>query len=150
MAWVGIIAADLAALRAILPLIPNPGLVVMILVLEVGLFRMVSHQGAARAFWFGFEVAGWAYVVACSVFAKAGWQLARSLFDGYVLKRPIGAPLDINRFLLFAGALQLTISLAITLFVGFLTRSLWRRIVVNGGPESLGGRPAPSWGSSGH
>ena len=58
MAVIAFIAADLAALRAILPRIPNPGIVVMILVLEVGLFRMVSRRGAARTFWFGFEIAG--------------------------------------------------------------------------------------------
>jgi hypothetical protein len=69
MAVVAVIATDLAALRATLPRIPNFGLVVMILVLEVGLFGQASRQGAARAFWIGFEVAGWAYVVTCSVFA---------------------------------------------------------------------------------
>jgi hypothetical protein len=121
------VAADLAALRATLPRIPNPGLVIMVLVLEVGLFRMVSQRGAARTFWLGFEVAGWTYVVACSVFAWTAWRLARSLFEGYVFGRPIGPPFEMSRFILFAGGLQLLASFAIALTVGILTRWIWKR-----------------------
>jgi hypothetical protein len=127
MALIAVIAADLAALRASLPRIPNPGLVIMILLLDIGLFRLVSQQGAARAFWLGFEVAGWAYVISCEVFASTAWRLARSLFEGYVLRRPIGLPFEMNQFILFAGSLQLLISLAVALIVGSLTRSAWRR-----------------------
>jgi hypothetical protein len=99
----------------------------MVLVLEVGLFRIVSQRGATRTFWLGFEVAGWTYVVACSVFARTIWLVARSLFEGYVLRRPIGSPSDMNRFMLFASSLQLLISLAIALIAGVLTRSAWER-----------------------
>jgi len=145
MAVIAFIAADLAALRAILPRIPNPGIVIMILVLEVGLFRMVSRRGVARTFWFGFEVAGWAYVIACEVFAWTAWHLARLLFQGYVLERPIGLPFEMNQFVLFAGSLQLLISLAIALIVGILTRSAWSRWgVVRSGPEIYADRPSPS------
>ena len=79
MAVIAVIAADLAAC-AYLSSCPNFGLVVMILVLEVGLFRLASRQRQVRAFWLGFEVAGWAYVVTCSVFAWTVWRLSRSLF----------------------------------------------------------------------
>src|SRR4051812_7397852 len=122
MAVIMIIAADLAAMRAIFPRMPNPGLVIMVLVLEVGLFRMVSQRGAARAFWAGFEVAGWAYVITAEVFAWTAWRLACFVFEGYVLGRPIGPPFEMQRFILFAGSLQLLISLALALLAGFLTR----------------------------
>ena len=122
MAVIALIAADFAALRAILPRIPNPGLVIMILVLEVGLFRLASQRGSARRFWLGFEIAGWTYVITCEVFAWTAWRLARFLFEGYVLRRPIGPPFEMHRFILFAGGLQLVISLAFALIIGVLTR----------------------------
>src|SRR3954470_19631037 len=100
MAVIAVIAADLAALRAIVPRIPNPGLVVMILVLEFGLFRMASRRGAARGLWIGFEVAGWTYVVTGEVCARTAWLLARSLFEGCVLGRPIGSPSEMYGFIL--------------------------------------------------
>jgi hypothetical protein len=127
MAVIVIIAADLAALRATLPRIPNPSIAVMILVLEVGLFRVASQHGAARAFWLGFEVVGWAYIVTCSIFSWIAWRLARSLFEGYVLRKPIGLPFEMNQFILFAGSLQLSISLAIAICAGALARSAWHR-----------------------
>jgi hypothetical protein len=130
MAVIVFIAADFATLRAILPRIPNPGLVIMILVLEVGLFRMVSQRRAARTFWLGFEVAGWAYVVTCGVFAWTAWRLARSIFEAYILRGPIGSPFQMQRFILFAGSLQLLVSLAVALIVGILTRSAWSRWIV--------------------
>jgi hypothetical protein len=157
MAVIVFIAADLAALRAILPRIPNPGLVIMILVLEVGLFRMVSQRGAARTFWLGFEVAGWAYVITCEVFAWTAWRLARSIFEEYLLRRPIGLPFEMQRFILFAGSLQLLVSLAVALIVGILTRSAWSRWgVVRRGyswrigsgssrPEDRVGHPDHTW-----
>jgi hypothetical protein len=104
MAMIAVIAADLAALRAILPRIPNPGLVIMVLILEVGLFRMVSQRGAARSFWLGFEVAGWAYVITSAVFAWTAWRMARFLFEGFVLRRPIGLPFEMHQFIIFAAA----------------------------------------------
>ena len=99
----------------------------MILVLEVGLFRTVSRRGAARAFWLGFQVAGWAYVITAEVFSWTAWRLARSLFEGWVLKRPIGLPFEMQRFILFAGGLQLLVSLVVALVTGLLTRLAWSR-----------------------
>ena len=99
----------------------------MILVLEIGLFRMVSRRGGERTFWLGFEVAGWSCVIACSVFARTIWWQLRALFEGYIISRPIGRPLDMGRFVLFAGGLHLLVSLAIALFAGILARSAWRR-----------------------
>jgi hypothetical protein len=127
MAVIACIAADLAALRAILPRIPNPGLVIMILVLEVGFFRMTSRRGAARTFWLGFELAGWAYVVTCEVFSWTAWRMARSVFEVYVLGRPIVSPFEMQRFILFAGAVQLLIALNLALATGTLARWLWTR-----------------------
>jgi hypothetical protein len=131
LAWtlvaIAFIAADLAALRAILPRIPNPGIVIMVLILEVGLFRMASQRGATRAFWLGFEVAGWAYVITSAVFAWTAWRMARFLFEAYVLRRPIGIPYDMTQFIIFAGSLQLVISLAIAMSVGSLARTAWCR-----------------------
>ena len=135
MAVIAVIAADLAALRATFPRVPNFGLVVMILVLESGLFRLASRRGAVRAFWLGFEVAGWAYVVTCSVFAWTFWRLSRVVFESQVLKKPISLPFETNEFLLFAGVLQLLIALAIALSVGLLTLSVWRRRAITRGPE---------------
>ncbi len=150
MVVIAVIAADLAALRPTFPLeisifwtsypwsvlrereflppnFPNLGLVVMVLVLEIGLFRLVARKGGERIFWLGFEVAGWACVLACSFFARTIWWEARSLFEGYLLGRQIGRPLDMGRFVLFAGGLHLLVSLAIALSASILARSAWRR-----------------------
>lgn len=155
MAIIVLIAADLAVLRAILPLIPNPGHVIMVIVLEVGLFRMVSQRGAARMFWLGFELAGWVYVITCEAFATTVWRLARSLFEGYVIRRPIGLPFELTRFILFAGSLQLLVALAVALIVGFLTRSAWNRWgLVRGGYSwqmgSAGFQPEDHVGQTDH
>ena len=109
-----------------LPTFLNLGLVVFIVVLEIGLFRIVSRRGAARAFWVGFEVAGWACVIASSVFARTIWLQARSLFEGYLLGREIGLPPDMGRFVLLVGALHLLTSLLIACCAGFLARATWR------------------------
>jgi|GEM_PF-5263336 len=150
LALIAVIAADLAALRPFFPLeisifwtshpwsvlrereflpprFPNLGFVFMALVLEVGLFRIAARQGVERMFWIGFEVAGWACVLACVVFAQAIWWQARLLFEGLLLRREIGQPLDMGRFVLFVGGLHLTVSLAIALLGGLLARSAWRR-----------------------
>jgi len=117
----------------------------MILVLEIGLFRMASRQGGERMFWLGFGVAGWACVITCSVFAQTIWWQARSLFEGYLLGREIGRPLDIGRFVLFVGGLHLSISLAIALLVGILARSACRRRgSLSSGPESYSSRLSAS------
>jgi hypothetical protein len=142
LAAVAFIAVDLAAMRPALPMdfgvfhplfvrriptFPNLGLVVMILVLEIGFFRVISRRGPERAFWLGFEVGGWAYVLTCLVFARTTWLLTRSLFEGYALGRQIGRPFEMERFVLFAFSVHLLVSLAIGLFIGILARSAWRR-----------------------
>ena len=140
---IAVIAADLAAVRPVLPIgisplmldalraslpidFPNIGLGVMILVLEVGLFRLISNRGVDRAFWLGFEIAGWAYVIVCMVFAGAAWSVARWLFEKYVLGGRIGF-LGLGRFVQFACGLHLAIVLAIALFAGVIARAAWRR-----------------------
>jgi hypothetical protein len=149
MALVAVAAADLAALRAALPItlpidpganpslpptfwrehlptLPDLGFVVMVLVLEPGLFRLFSRRGPERAFWLGFEVAGWAYVITCLTFAPVTWRLVYSLFEGDVLGRPMSSTSDMERFILFAGGLHLLISLALAYLVGVLARRAWR------------------------
>jgi hypothetical protein len=71
LAWAMVVIAVIAALRTILPLGLSPlaldalyarlapdflnfGLGVMILVFQVGLFRLITLGGARRAFWLGF------------------------------------------------------------------------------------------------
>ena len=66
--------------REHLPTFPDLGLVVMVLVLEAGLFRLFSRRGSERAFWLVAEVAGWAYVVTCLAFLPVSWRVAYSLF----------------------------------------------------------------------
>jgi hypothetical protein len=148
MAVIAVIAADFAALRPSFPLdisifwnsypwsvirellpprFPNLGLVVMVLVLEIGLFRMVWRQGGERTFWVGFQVAGWACVVASSVFAHRIWWHARALFEKRLLGREIGLPLDMGRFVLFVGGMHLLVSLGVAVLAGILARLAWRR-----------------------
>ena len=149
MAVVAVIAADLGTLRAALPItlpvdpganpglpsrfwrehlptLPDLGLVLMVLMLEAGLFRLFSRRGPERAFWLGFEVAGWAYVVTCFAFAPAAWGLVYALFEGYVQRRPMGQTSDMDRFIVFAGSLHLLVSLALAYFVGVLAKRAWR------------------------
>jgi hypothetical protein len=168
LAWasavIAVIAADLAALRPFFPLdisifwtsypwsvlrereflpprFPNLGLVIMVIVLETGLFRVVSRHEGERMFWLGFEVAGWACIITCSVFAQTIWWQARSLFEGSLLGREIGRPLDMGRFVLFVSGLHLSISVAIALLVGILARSAGRhRTSLSSRPESYASR----------
>jgi hypothetical protein len=101
----------------------------MVLVLEIGLFWMASLRGAGRAFWLGFETAGWTYVLMCMIFAEGTWSLTRSLFERGIIGRKIGLQFEMERFVLFAFGFQLMISLAIALSVGSLARMAWRRWV---------------------
>ncbi len=147
LAWamvvIAVIAADLAAVRPVLPIgisplmvnalraslpldFPNIGLGVMILLLEVGLFRLVSNRGAGRAFWLGFEIAGLAYVIVCMVFAGAAWGLARTLFEKYVLGGQISFRSGLGRFVLFACGFHLAIALTVALLAGILGCWAWR------------------------
>ena len=148
MIVIAVIAADLAAIRPAFPLqisifwtsypwsilrenlppnFPNFGLVAMILLLEMGLFRAASRRGVERAFWLGFEVSGWACVVTSSAFARPIWRQARSIFEGDFIGRQISRPLDMGRFVLFAGGLHLLATLSIAMLGGLLARSVWRR-----------------------
>ncbi len=149
IALIAVIATDLAALRAVLPItlpvdpgatgnsalpptfwrehlptFPDLGLVLMIVLLEVGLFRLVSRrEKKQRAFWLGFEVAGWAYVITCLAYSSTAWRLAYFLFERYAIARPMGRPFDMERFILFAAGLQVLLSLVIACSAGIL--ALW-------------------------
>jgi hypothetical protein len=149
MIIVAIVAADLAALLATLPAIPNPGLALMVVILEVGLLVAVARRGAARRFWVGFEAFGWSYVLACFFFNRTAWRLARGLFEGYVLGAKVGTPGEMWQFILFSGCLQLVLSLVVALAGGLLCRRLMRG-VPNGGivhgqvpPDPVAGETSP-------
>ena len=138
MAVVAILAVDLAALARTLPVIPNPGLVIMVVILQVGLFRMVSRSGSKRAFWIGFEAFGWAYVLACIAFSRLSWSVARSLFERFVLGTAISRPSEMSHYILFAGVLQLVLSSAVAFLGGLL---FYRIARTNDGQVSSSLRP---------
>jgi len=122
MIAVAMIAADIAALRATLPAIPNPGLVVMIVVLEVGLPFTVVRRGTRRAFWLGFEVFGWAYLLACLTLDRPIWRMLRAAYETYVLGATLGGQGERWRFIGLAGGLQSLSALAAALVGGLLAR----------------------------
>ncbi len=134
MAAVAIIAADLAALNATLPMIPNPGLVVLVVVLEVGLFRVARRRGPERAFWVGFEVAGWAWVVPNAVWQLAVWRLFRPLYEANVLGGPITGPGQVWRVVAVAGALHLALGLGVALAGGRIARAVAAHRIIKGSP----------------
>jgi hypothetical protein len=164
MAVIAVVAIDLAAVRRVLPVGLSPlmldalraklapdfrnlGLGVMIVVLEFGLFRLASRRGTARAFWLGFEVAGWAYVIACMVFAGTAWSFACTLYEEYVLGRQISFLSGLGQFVLFACCLHLMIALAIAVSFGILAHSAWRHWEVNEWRTSVHARqPAQACG----
>jgi hypothetical protein len=124
MAIVAILAVDFAALSLTRPAIPNPGLALMVAILELGLFLTVARRGPALAFWVGFEAFGWAYVLACFAMNRAAWALARSLFEGYFLGAKISRPGEMGRYILFASGLQLVLSMAVALVGGLVLRRI--------------------------
>jgi hypothetical protein len=77
MAVVLIIALDCAALRAAFPVL-DVAFLVVVPVLEVGLFRMISRRGRVHPFWVGFEASGWAAVLAYATILR--WPITRA-FD---------------------------------------------------------------------
>jgi hypothetical protein len=146
MAIVAIVAADLAAAAAILPAIPNPGAVVMLLVLEVGLFFWGRPGKPTRPFWIGFGAFGWSYVLACLSFDHAIWRLLRPLLETYILGAKPSTPNELWLCILYAGCLQLGLSLAVAVSGGLMVseiariRDLAHPAKVDSGP----GDPIPS------
>jgi hypothetical protein len=100
----------------------------MIVVLELGLYRLVSCRVRARAYWIGFEVGGWAYVALCMVFAGTAWGLARSLFERHITGSQISFPSGWGQFVPFACGIHLTISLVVAFVAGILVDAVWRRL----------------------
>ena len=84
MAVVVVVALDIAALRAVQPAIPNPGVVLMVAILEVGMF-VGTRRGMSRASWLGFEAFGWAYILAAIAHDRPIWTQARPMYEAYVL-----------------------------------------------------------------
>ena len=158
LALVAVIAVDLAALRLALPMdfgpfhprfvsqtptFPNCGLVVMVLVLEVGLFRAASRSGRERVFWLGFEAGGWVYVIAGLAFAQPTWLLTRSIFEGCLLRRQMSGSSEMEGFVLFAFSLHLLAALAVAFVTGFFARSVGSSHPVV--PPSCAARANPGW-----
>lgn len=164
MALIALIAADLAALQPYLPLsisifwtsypwsvlrepeflpprFPNLGIVVVILVLEIAIFRLASRRGRAQVFWLGFEVAGWAGIMTSLIFASTIWWQARLLFEGYLIGRQISHPLHMGRFVLFTGGLHLLVILTLAYACGLLSRSFWPREESDSTAPGSGGVP---------
>ncbi|MBX6312043.1 MAG: hypothetical protein IRY99_03855 [Isosphaeraceae bacterium] len=128
MAAIVLIALDCAALRLTAPVI-YPAHCLMVVVLEVGLFRLVSRRGAIRPFWVGFEVVGWAWVI-------GGYRLYRPLDIWIANNDYIMGWFDVlhdwGDFLLPLALLALCVisglpALVTALAGGLLTRGLLRR-----------------------
>ena len=111
MAVVAVLALDFAVLRAIWPRIPDLGLVVMVGVLEITLLSPATRRAPGHTFWLAFEAAGWAYVLVAFAWSRWVYLFDRAIFERFVLGARIGQPGQMNRFLLFAGGLNLVGSL---------------------------------------
>jgi hypothetical protein len=112
----------------------------MTVVLEIELFRMISRRGAERAFWLGFEAAGWVSLLVCVIFARTLWWHARVVFEESLINREIGRPLDMGQFVLFVGGLHALCCLAIALLGGLISRLAFLRW----GPEHPGSPRPPA------
>jgi hypothetical protein len=75
--------------------------------------------------------------------AQTIWWQARSVFEGSLLGRQIGRPLDMGRFVLFTGGLHFSVSLGVALFTGILARSAWRLWAPLSSCNVRGSRHAP-------
>ncbi len=125
MFLVAILAADFAALSQAFPRIPNPGLVLMVLILEVGLFHAISRRGPARFFWIGFESVGWVYVLTCFAFDVPLWRFTHDHFKTYFQTSPIFSSADRWLFILYASVVQFVLALTGAIIGGFLGRA-WK------------------------
>jgi hypothetical protein len=124
MAIVAIVAGDIAAAAAILPRIPNPGVVAMLLFLEVGLFYWVRPGTPTRPFWIGFAAFGWSYVLACLAFDRAIWRLLRPFVETHILGAKPGTPNELWLCILYAGCLQLGLSVAVAVLGGLMANQI--------------------------
>ncbi len=129
MAVVVIVALDLAALRAALPRLPSPGLMVMVIILEAGLFHVFSRRGRLRPFRLGFQAGGWSYVILglsplrVVVFRWLAWIYER--FLGLSL---LGSSLDQMKILVVDMGVQLLLAISAGLLGGLLARLISRRV----------------------
>lgn len=111
MLVVAIIGLDCAALRAVLPRIPNPGLTVMTAGLQVLLLHSKIGRGPRRACWLGFQATGWACIFTGLAASRRLWSFHRSFFEAHVLGRPITGP-GAMAYLLFSALIELIVVLA--------------------------------------
>jgi hypothetical protein len=70
MAIVAVVAVDCAMIA---PGYFDSGLIAVVPILQVGLFRMVRSRGGLRLFWVGFEAFGWSGTLAYYVLRRPIW-----------------------------------------------------------------------------
>lgn len=134
MVVVALLAVDLAALRATLPALPNPGLVVMVGILQA----LLVLPGAGRPGRLGFQAAGWAWVVAGFAAGRPAWMLTRAAFEMGILGERIARPAEMNQLLLFATAFHLALALVVASLGAWLARWLVARSGRSPGPGGGG------------
>ena len=139
MALVALIGADLAALRAGGKTLPNPGLALMVVALELMLIRAIAHREKIRAEWIGFQVAGWAYVLVHWAFARSIWRWSGRFYLWAILDSPVfNTPRERWDYLLFTSCVHLVFATSFA-FVGAVVA---RRV---GGETRAGAALGPSW-----
>jgi hypothetical protein len=131
MLALAMIAVDCAALRLTLPLIPNPGLTVILLVLQIGVFATIRSTGSDRAWWLGFEAVGWAYLLICFPVQALSWGLPRFFFER-IIGRTIASPTDTLLVIGFAGLVHLVVGLGLCLAGARFAQSRWAPAAVSG------------------
>ncbi|WZO99614.1 hypothetical protein EP7_001221 [Isosphaeraceae bacterium EP7] len=136
MILIAIFAADMAFLRSIeVRALPDPGIMVMVIVLEVGLWRKTARRARIVPEWVGFQLAGWAYVAVLVIYARPIRLLSAQFFLRVILGSPVFMD-NRQRWAFFAISWggQLAIALSLAMLGGFIAGRLWELI---GSPESI-------------
>jgi hypothetical protein len=135
MALVAIIAVDFAAVSSMGRMHPNPGIALMVVVLEVGLWRVTARAAEIGPEWMGFQFLGWAYVLFHMSLARPIWQWSSRFF----LKTILGSTVFMTQnqrwvYLAFASCVQLAIALSLAMLGGAVAGRIVR---LRGGGRSL-------------
>lgn len=125
MLVVGFVAVDLAALRSTLPRVPNPGLTLMVVVLQAGLIRAIGRRGPSKVFWVGFEAGGWSVVLGGFLGSRWLWLAHQAIYRRMVLGgRPIDRPTEMIGVIAWAAVAEFGSALAIATLAGVACRSI--------------------------